>query len=1119
MNQQTSNYYILIKKIDEFTRKYYVNKLIKGSLYFVGLILLLFLVFSFLEYKFFFPGTIRKGLLFSFIGVLAISLIYWIGLPLLNYLKLGKVISHQQAATIIGDHFSDVKDRLLNILQLKEQSSASGDSALISASIDQKIESLKPIPFKRAVDFSTNKKYLKFALVPVLSLVVLLFAAPNIIKDGSERIIKNNVETVKPAPFYFELINDNLEVLEYDPLEIKVAVNGDFLPNEVYLQQGEYTLKMNKNENNLFVYKFDKITNDMSFYVNSQGIQSDDFEITVMPKPAILGFTVELDYPNYIKRKDETLKNLGDLNVPKGTKAYWKFNAKNTDNLAVLFPDTALQAERLGENIFTYKKSLYSSTPYELLIANNKVGATDSIAYNISVISDQHPTIKVDNKKDTTAPNLTFFSGEISDDYGFSQLNFKYTIEGDASSKPQQSKPITFNPSSNFDKFSYYVDVNQFGLMPGEKITYYFEVWDNDGVSGAKSARTNPLSFKKPSIKELEQKSDADKDEFKENLKEAIDESKSLKEDIKDLKEKLLEKKNMEWNDKKAIENMINKQQELKNQVEELQKQFEQNQSKEEEFKEFSESIEKKREQLQEIMDELLTDEMKEMMEKMEEMLDDMKKDDALQELEEMNLTDEELEKELERMLELFKQMEAEQEMTEAIEKLEELAEKQEELAEESKEGEKSKEEIIKEQEEIQKEFDEIQEKLEKLEEKAEELEDFETPDTEEEQKAAEESMEQGKEEMEKSQKSKSSKSQKKAAEKMKEMAKKMQESMSAQMEESAQEDMKSLRQILENLVDVSFDQERIKDEISATNKNNPNYKKLVQEQYKLKDDMRIIEDSLTALSKRVFELSSFVNKELSEIKRNLSGGIKKLEDRKVPQAGVNQQFVMTSLNNLALMLDETMQQMQAQMASQMQGNQMCNNPKSGGQGMPKMSGKQGGLKKQMEKMMKQMKDGKGGEGGQGGKGKREMSKQLAEMAKQQSAIRDAIQKHMNEGGAGQGEGTPDGDQAKELKKAIEQMDKVEKDIVNKNLTQETLKRQKDIMTRLLKAEEAERQREMDNKRESQTAQEKTREIPPSLAEYLKKREAEIDLYKEVPPALKPYYKTLVQDYFKSISY
>jgi len=41
--------------------------------------------------------------------------------------------------------------------------------------------------------------------------------------------------------------------------------------------------------------------------------------------------------------------------------------------------------------------------------------------------------------------------------------------------------------------------------------------------------------------------------------------------------------------------------------------------------------------------------------------------------------------------------------------------------------------------------------------------------------------------------------------------------------------------------------------------------------------------------------------------------------------------------------------------------------------------------------------------------------------------------------------------------------------------------------------------------------------MPPSLEEYIKKRESEIDMYKAVSPDLKPYYKFLVEEYFKSL--
>ena len=41
--------------------------------------------------------------------------------------------------------------------------------------------------------------------------------------------------------------------------------------------------------------------------------------------------------------------------------------------------------------------------------------------------------------------------------------------------------------------------------------------------------------------------------------------------------------------------------------------------------------------------------------------------------------------------------------------------------------------------------------------------------------------------------------------------------------------------------------------------------------------------------------------------------------------------------------------------------------------------------------------------------------------------------------------------------------------------------------------------------------------MPPSLEEYIKKREAEIEMFKTVSPSLRPYYKMLVEEYFKSL--
>ena len=96
-------------------------------------------------------------------------------------------------------------------------------------------------------------------------------------------------------------------------------------------------------------------------------------------------------------------------------------------------------------------------------------------------------------------------------------------------------------------------------------------------------------------------------------------------------------------------------------------------------------------------------------------------------------------------------------------------------------------------------------------------------------------------------------------------------------------------------------------------------------------------------------------------------------------------------------------------------------------------------------------------------------------------------------------------------------MDKIETDLVNKKLTNEMMKRQEDILTRLLQHEKAERQREYEEKRKAETASKQEPKFPPSLEEYIKQREAEIEMYKTVSPSLKPYYKFLVEEYFKSL--
>jgi hypothetical protein len=1133
-----NNYQLLIEKLDQFIRKYYMNQLIRGALYSLAVILVLFLGLNFLEHYYYFSATTRTTLFYSFVGISAISLFVWVINPLMHYFQLGKLISREQAAGIIGDHFTDVKDKLLNVLQLKSQADTSDNKELILASINQKSEQVKLVPFRSAIDLSQNRKYLRYALPPLLLLLVVLFAAPSLIKDSTARLINHKKEFEKPAPFHFEIAKDDLKVVQYEDFPLTVKVDGEVLPNEVFIDIDNYQYRLTKTDQNTFTYRFSNVQKNTAFKLYSSEVESPDFTLEVLKKPNILGFDVKLDYPKYTLRKDEDLASIGDLVVPIGTNIDWVFNSENTDEIAIKFggKNELIETKRFSDELFTFKKRALKNEPYKLYVSNEVLPNADSISYSITIIPDMYPTIKAEKFQDSLDSKLIFFVGDATDDYGLRNLTFNYRITKEDDS---QGDLVALNLNMSQGKSTNYThtwDLNELELNPGDEVAYYFEVYDNDGVNGSKSARTNLMLFEMPTTEEFEAMSEENDDLIKDKLQKSLDESKKIQDDMKKLREKLLQEKEVDWQTKKELEKLLDRQKELQKQVDEAKEAFEENIKNQEEFSEQDQEMLEKQEKLQELFEEVMDEEMKKLMEQIEELMQELEKENALEKMEEMEISDEEMEMELDRMLEMFKQMELELEMERFMEKMEELAEKQEELAEETEDlGEemeqneenkeemsdqeqkakeeelnKKQEELDQKQEDLNKEFEELQEKMEEMQEKNEELENpkdmGDEDENEEKMEDIEQDMNDSQQQMQQKENKGASKKQKSASQKMKDMAMQMQMQMQQQEQEQLEEDMAALRQLLENLVGLSFDQEDLMESFDESNVNTPRYVDLVQNQFKLKDDFKLIEDSLQALSKRVYQIESFVTEKVADVKSNMKESIEELEERRKPQAAEHQQRTMKNVNDLALMLSEVMQQMQQQMSGMMSGNQMCTNPgkgaKPGQSPSDKISQGQQELNQGLQKMKEGLQKGK-----QQGKG---MSKQFAEMAARQAALRQAMkekQKGLQEKGQG----------SKELQDLIEQMNKVETDLVNKNLTNEMLKRQEEILTRLLEHEKAEREREFDNKRKSETASDYDRKMPPSLEEYIKKREAEIEQFKTVSPSLKPYYKFLVEEYFKSL--
>ncbi len=678
-------------------------------------------------------------------------------------------------------------------------------------------------------------------------------------------------------------------------------------------------------------------------------------------------------------------------------------------------------------------------------------------------------------------------------------------------------KEIQISKTRVNQQFFHFFDLSSLIIKPGDEIEYYFEVWDNDGVNGSKAAQSHKMVFRIPTLDEIEDKTEDANEKIKDDIKESIEAAKRLQKDIDKLNKELLNKKSISWQEKKKIQNLLDRQKEIEEKVNKLNRQNKEKTLKEQQYKNINEDIFEKLKKLEELFEKIMTDEIKKLFKELEKLLENVDKNKIRDKLEEMKLNAEDIEKQLDRNLELFKQLELEKKISDTKEKIDELKEKQKKLSEESKKGKTEKEKLTGKQEKLNKEFEKIKEDLEDIKKKNKELEDpNKLKDTKQEQENIDKEMKDSKNLLNQGRMKKASQSQKNASDEMQKLSDKLQDMQDEMAEEEMGEDIAALREILENLVQLSFDQEELMENLKKTSKNNPRYSNIIKEQQKIKEGLRMVEDSLFALSKRQMSIKPYVNKEINKINLNVEKALELLldyqgktgYDNTKSKAVSRQQFVMTSVNNLALLLSEALKDMQNQSNMQKSGKKKkCSKPKPG-QGMGKMKSMQQ-LQQQLNKEIEQLKkDREKGKQKGLGHSKKSISEKLARMAAQQEAIRKMVQEFADDL---KSEGNRDDGT---LKKIMEDMEKTETDLVNKMISNQTLRRQKEILTRLLQSEKADRKRELDKKRKSNEAKSVYYGNPKQFLEYKRLKQKEQELLKTVPPELKPFYKQKVNEYF-----
>ncbi|NNE69462.1 MAG: DUF4175 family protein, partial [Rhodothermales bacterium] len=1064
--------------------------------------------------------------------LLVAGLVTWqLVLPVLRWTGIMPGLSDDAVATRIGVVFPEVRDRLLNLLQLLDGRHSSAPAPLIQAAADRLGTELATVPVERVEDFSGVKRAGRLATLPVVALIATALLWGDPFSGATQRLLSPTETFEEPLPFSVQVLPGSVDVIKGSDVEVRALLSGTDFPAEVLLEYrfngesvAETALMSTPPE---AMHQLVNVRRTIEYRVLTGRYASDWFTLSVTDRPVVAQLSASLRYPGYTRLPAVRLpENDGTVTALVGSRVSVEAiltGPEIAEAVAVFGSGREVPLTGSGRS-WTGDFRILRDDSWSLRVTSvDGVHNADPLAFRIRATQDAAPSIRFvapEPSVDLDESARVDVGWQMSDDYGFSRLELNYRLDESRFGEPSDSfmvMPLPIGATNVLEQNGgiTWSLIEDTGLdpVPGDVFLYYLEVADNNTFSGASTARTAMYRLRMPSLAERYEQLDQKEDQTEEGLEELVDEAQRIRERFEELQKELRSKTEAEWQDERALEQLKEEQQALEESVEEIAEQIEELTEEMAQNDLVSEETLEMFEELKEVADEINTPELMEALEDLQNAMEQMNLQEMQESMEQVEFSENQYQQRMERTLELFKNLRVQQDLDEAARRAEELAETEQKLAEETEplkaegdmpaeEREERAENLAAEQERAAEEMEQLEDKLEEIAERMEELDQAPNEDMDEladdtrDQDMPQE-MRDNAEQMRSQDFQKAQQQQQQMSQNLQSLQQDLQEMQQGMQGAQMQMNMAGLRRALDDVLGLSNDQETLRAEVQELAADSPRLRQTAQQQLRLSEGLSIVSDSLQSLSRSIPQMSRDVQVHAGESIREMADATSAMTDRAARRASGHQKGAMTHLNELALML--------ADMLDQMQNGQGSGGNMSMEQFMEQlqnMAGQQQMMNQQIQQLLNDM---------QGNRLSQDVQQRLRQLGGQQEKIRQDLRQLSRERSL-QNEALGD------LEKVAEQMQETIEELQQQRLSRRTVQRQQQILTRLLEASRSMQERGRERRRESESADQITRDSPTELSPAERADQLRRDLIRALERGYAPDYEELIRRYFDLLS-
>jgi len=1020
---------------------------------------------------------------------------------------------YQTITRTVTNDTHGLQNRIICLLELCSGKSSPSPQPFIDGAIKSLDAEVAKLPLVKKVNWQLPISWSKYGVIPLGLILILILAAPQGLRQASVRLFSPGTTFVRPTPFTISVTPGTTKLIKGDSITLIAQTHGTQLPESITFEvgvSGEKTIlshTVNADSLGQFVHQENNVRLPLRYRAISGSITSQWCQISIIDRPILRNLQITLTPPLYTKLPTVELPaGTGHITAVQGTQAKIEIQSSIPESRARIL----LDSDEILLDDMSGKITIRDASTYQILLESpNGVRNVDPITYSITPIFDRYPSVEIISPLGNETMDFELLVPlilRVQDDFGYSRFTLSWRLSESRFGDTMES----FNdlelslPSTPEVNYLWNLDTSTgLDIVHGDVISYYVTIWDNDGHNGPKKKTSSIQQLRLPSITERYETLSSTQENTEVNLESLITDAQQIRNQFDELQDEVRRKQDSSWNDRQNLEALQQAQETLQMRVDDLASNMADAAQQMEDHNLVSDDLLDLFDEIQDVTQEINSPELMEALQQLQEALSDLDPAAMQESFEKFEFNEELFRERMERALELFKNFQIQQQLEEAATRAEEIKNVQENLSEQTHDNEFSEnlDSLSMEQQQAAQDMTSLEVKMEEIVNRMEEMQN--APSSEMNQLNQEtldqkfpEQMQENAQQMEAGQMQQANQGQQNMSQSMQQLQSDLRQMQSEMAGQQMKINTSALKKVLTNTLRLSINQEQLRMEIADATHESSLLRDFARQQSILSTGGTLVADSLQSLARRLPQLSREVQQLAGNAILNMDATTEELTARDPFSAQIPASQAMTSLNDIALILSDLLDQLMNSSSSS----------GSGGMSMEDMIQQLQQMAQRQDQLNQALKEIYGQQSGE--RLSPDMQQRLDQLAAQQEAMRRQLTEMAQERDLAN-------QLAGDLERIAQQMEETVQELQSHQLNRPSIQRQQQILTRLLDASRSLQERGRERRREGRQAEYINQISPPPVPQNMTKDQIQRALIDALESGYARDYQVLIQRYFE----